>query len=416
MKIAVIDLLAKSGFTGHTRTAVATAKALRARGHDVIFLMRPQANTRLVEGASFEVIRIVQNWTGQFSRLDEQLYSLKHDCGLDLVHSFDFGGAADIVAACKKLKIPCFFTQCADQPYKRLIKVRPLIVVSQEWKVFLVQSEGWDAEDIIVVPARIDTEVLSLDADANQLASLKEKHNLPVDSKVILRVARVSPQYVTSIVQGIEATARLRMQGLNVSFVHIGIRQDRWSSKYIDRCIEEANKKCKATVAVSTQEGTANAPDYISAADLVIGAGRGAFDAMLRAKPVLIVGENGFAGTVTSTRVEELAYRNFSGRNASSERTAEESISELADEIERLITDNVYYSEVATFGQQYVLNKLDVRFGAAQYEQIYQKYVKDMRFTADEEIQKHRVSPATYWRHRIIPESTRARILKLVRR
>jgi hypothetical protein len=100
----------------------------------------------------------------------------------------------------------------------------------------------------------------------------------------------------------------------------------------------------------------------------VIGTGRGAFEGMAYRKPTLIVGERGYAGTVSMENIEDISFFNFSGRN----NTSPVSPSLITEELSHLLTDSEYYERTQSFGRDYLEQKIDIRAGIGRIESAYE--------------------------------------------
>jgi glycosyltransferase involved in cell wall biosynthesis len=110
------------------------------------------------------------------------------------------------------------------------------------------------------------------------------------------------------------------------------------------------------------------ARELVPFVDICVGVGRSIFEGMVCGKPCVVVGPNGYAGTVAEENVEDIARVNFSGRNAGSEVPAPE----LASALGRLLQDEDHARTVGEFGRQWAQQNLDVREGARRYEAIYE--------------------------------------------
>ena len=105
---------------------------------------------------------------------------------------------------------------------------------------------------------------------------------------------------------------------------------------------------------------------FMMAADIVMGIGRCAFEAMAIQKPTLIVGNLGFAGTVCEETVDQLAYYNFAGRNIVEVCPAVK----LCDELDDLLSNPMQRNALGPFCRKYVLENLSAARGAEQLEHV----------------------------------------------
>jgi glycosyltransferase involved in cell wall biosynthesis len=169
-------------------------------------------------------------------------------------------GLAEVVTVCKALHVPCFFTQCGGAGPSRMLPLNPMILFSEEVKDHLVLTHGFSPDSLKVIPARIDVariDALHTALDPGLYQAFSDKYGLDPSARIVLRIARMDPPYRTSILQGIDAVARLRRQGLPVQFVHIGYSDKEhaaWVYDEINRRIDSVNTELGGQVAFSAQD------------------------------------------------------------------------------------------------------------------------------------------------------------------
>jgi hypothetical protein len=140
---------------------------------------------------------------------------------------------------------------------------------------------------------------------------------------------------------------------------------------------DAANQKHGRVVAVSTKDESSSAQEYLGIADVIYGMGRSVFEGLASGKPTLVVGKVGFAGAVREDTVGPLAETNFSGRGVATVASREESVAQLADELEAIFTDPEYRRELGEFALKYAYVNLDVSVSAPTYEALYEKFRPD---------------------------------------
>ncbi len=378
MKILFVDMHA--GIAGHTRTATTLAQALQRRGHEVSFAVAKDSRTDVIEAAQLPIHRVPMRWAGRYPDLEKLIGSLYERGEVDVVHSFNSRGLPEAAKAAKALGVPVFQTICGGRARHDVLETKPIISLSHEVKKTLLKRMPLRDEDIHVIPARLDFAAMlraakSKDTEATH-RRFREKYALPPTSKVVLRIARVNQKYKGSLLQGADAVARLREEGFDVRFVHIGFAtpENAADLEEVRAHFDELNRAAGEVVAVSAQDEAPHAPDYSELADIVIGLGRTAFEGMLFEKPVLLVGSRGFAGLVGRDDTEQLAFYNFSGRNLSSAKPYEQSVTELTATLRELLRDEALRARVGEFGRRYVLENLDANAAARRYEVLYTSF------------------------------------------
>ena len=95
-------------------------------------------------------------------------------------------------------------------------------------------------------------------------------------------------------------------------------------------------------------------------------------EAMACGKPVVNIGENGFATLINDKTVSKAAYYNFSGRHL---RYYPKMGSPLIDEIIKIAGNVNIYDQLSKFSLQYVKENYDVESGANKLIKIYTEMV-----------------------------------------
>lgn len=413
MKILFVVL--NAGLAGHTRTSAIIGRALQARGHKVMVLISKNSNSSVFDSLGLPCVRTnhAQNWLGHYPCLCNDISRITLQHSIDLVHCFDGLAIAQVLWACKSLRLRCFFTLCGGPPQKRMLSVKPTISLSEEGRDRLLQITKLQKEDIKVIPARIELSNNTTDSDESTLHFFRNKYALPSDVRIVLRIARIGPAYISSILQAIDSVERLYCEGRPVRFVHIGYVQDPDLYRILVQKIDLVNARCRAKIAISAQDEAQYANKYINLADVVIGVGRSAFEAMSQKKPVIVVGKDSFAGTVCPETVNTLAYYNFSGRNASS-MTYDASVLQLTTALRQLLKNDDYYKSIATFGRHYVEKNLDVRKAVEEYEQVYSAY-SGIDYPRITELLQHTVFPVETWKTSLVTSRAFGPLIKRLR-
>ena len=116
----------------------------------------------------------------------------------------------------------------------------------------------------------------------------------------------------------------------------------------------------------------------INSAEVVIGIGRCALEAMACGKPVVIAGQRksaiggSFAGIVSQDNISEIKKYNFSGRNSSEETSAEK----IAKAVLNLVEDEEHRRELGAWGRRIVENEFDIEKIGEQIENVYLKVLE----------------------------------------
>jgi len=367
MKILIVVFKILLG--GHVISAHTTARELKKRGHDVAF----------AGGIGNYVDEIQKEFP--FYQLEIPLYYYKRqtyfrwayiDVALRLckitkennfgmIHAFD--ARSYIVACiCSILNnIPITGTLCGGKaPYYNLPQYSKIIVFSEEQKQKMIGKYGWKEHNVTVIRNRMD---ITHFHSNNILENMSKKYNINFHARNIMMISRfdktkVRLKYVMSALEPVF----LKYHDVNMVFIG-GQGESFEEGKRVEQNI---NKKfgCKKVLFTGSM---INASKLLVKSHLVLGVGRSAFEGMALGKPTLIVGEKGYAGSISPDKIEEIAYFNFSGRNNRTMTSPEK----LTNEIIRLLSNREYYDRLSDFGKNYIKSELDVRDGIPKIEKVY---------------------------------------------
>lgn len=373
MKIAICVLDASTG--GHTRTAVSTARCLATSGHEVLLVADEEGASPLIvrSGLPYQFLKVSPSGRipGLRSALETRLGTV------DVVHAFSMVAFPWCALTARQLRAKSVLTICGGPPPRRYPVMGGMSVLSQEQADGLARQGRLTSEDLLVVPGRLD--LASIDERLDQGRRMSEsaaaacQPTRSEESALILRVARVHPHYLRSIIEGAEAVAKLASEGKRVRFVHVGkVLPDR---QYLADALREhftsINDRFADDVVESIQEADPPIHELLAKAAIVIGTGRTAFEAMLSRLPVIVVGPKGFAGVVSPETIPTHLYYNFSGRNGEVQ-TPDASVSRLAAAIDGLLRAPQDEQQLAQL-DCWVREQLQVELGAKAYVDLYNR-------------------------------------------
>jgi len=369
--IAYVILDASLG--GHTRTAVTTARAVERLGHKVEFVIGNRAKPDVLEqnGVPYRVARF-----DQFSDLAKVLDGIPD---LGAIHTFTTLGCAELAAYAARKGINLVYTRCGgpstadffDSRMMRALELPFVCCVSPENGEHFLASLGMSKDRIEVLPGRVEVDAVVAKNDPALQAKLFEAYGLDPSIPVVLRIARVGPAYETSITQGAAAVAEVNARGVPCQFVHIGHVNVEESFAKVRQAIDAANERAGRKIAATCQDEGRNAIAYNGLAKIAIGAGRSLLEACSLRKPTIVIGVNGYAGLVSPDESGPLAYYNFAGRNIAQHKPAEQSIGEIADVFQKLLTDPTYYEAMADYALDFTRREFDVDAAARRYAELY---------------------------------------------
>ncbi len=140
-----------------------------------------------------------------------------------------------------------------------------------------------------------------------------------------------------------------------------------WYCKYYELAdaIRKMNEKIGREMIILTGF-VEDMPRVINQADIVIGVGVVAAEAMACGKPVIVASAR-FGGIVSEQNVAELRKYNFTGRNGNIPTDAEN----MFKSVSRLLSDDNYMKHLGEFGRRYAEKEFEPGKIAAQVELVY---------------------------------------------
>ena len=259
----------------------------------------------------------------------------------------------------------------------RLKQVHRFIAISSFQKSIFCKYLGLNDNDIVVIPNAIDLKRFSPSTCIKQSERIYERQpGVKSDSNKIVHVSRLSLDKLNAILNVINATPRIIKEFPNTQLLLVGSGE---FFDYANKLAEEINHQLNREGIIMTgaikDEGV---PKIMGLADIVIGVGRVALEAMACGKPVIVAGSTlgpfggNYGGIVTPSNIAELKVHNFSGRN-SFERANPRKIAEACV---RLLADKEYRLFLGRFGREYVKKEHDARKIVGQVEAVYCDAIK----------------------------------------
>lgn len=357
---------------GHVVSALTTAYELKRKGHQLTVISGkgdfvPEIATDIdyFQIPFFHFYRgrqtyfSLQSWK-TVSALKEHLAGKK----IDMIHAFDARSyLVGFLVSFLWNKIPLSGTICGGcSPYYNLPYLAALIVFSDEQKYKMKEVFHWPDQQVRVIRTRLNMENF-IKNDSSIITEYK-KFNIDPAKKNIMMISTFLTSKVNSLKATFKAIRIVCEKYADVNFVFIGGRGDFYdeAQKIVISINQDLNRQAIILTGV-----VPNAYRLLRHSYIVFGQGRSAFEGMAFGKPTIVVGETGFAGTVSSELIDEIAYCNFSGRNKEQFVDNEEFVNELV----RLIEDNEYYQAVASFGKDWVYENIDVAKGIDKIEDVY---------------------------------------------
>jgi len=371
MKIAFFVLAA--GMGGHARSAATIAEALANQGHKILFIGPKDSPVLQIlhDKKKCKIYGLSNNCRNLICDplLVKKTSKILREQEVEIIHTFDQHSHAIGYFLSKILNIPILSTICGGRikTINSLPHTRPIIVFSQELKEQLIKM-GVKIKDIIVEAARIDTKNFPLRITRKHLL---QTLRIESNKKIILMVTRIAwgkEQGIYSSLKSIDYLARRRKDFV---FLLIGNIESSTIKRKILKKIKQINRNHgRMVVVLDDKKFISNPLSTFDLADIILGIGRVSFEGMMARKPVLIVGNKGFAGIISSKNIKELSHYNFSGRNIKNEEIRVTDI-KMCLLLDSLLSDDKLRKEYASFGNVWAKKHLDVKTAAQTYNDTY---------------------------------------------
>ena len=367
---------------GAPMDAISLAKGFRDRGHDVYFFTKPGGeHQEMLDNTGIPII------AAPYSRWNPLLYNLNYRAYKILCQTIDRYDI-DVIFSLHHTSyvLSLFATLSRDVPVVHTLvwltfniyyPAYPgrVVFVAEE---FLHQSKPCfrlEPRERYVIPNRVDLDMFHPRIEAGDFP---RKYRLP-DSRIkIAFMSRINHAKFNSLLSAMEAAAILADRGMDVCLAIAG------GGPYYDNLAknsERINRKVGKEI-VKLLGVVIDTSRVLAWSDIVFGIGRCAWEGMASGKPTLVVGEMGFAGTVSPENVKELGYYNFAGRNLNCIVSPEV----LADEVVSIINDEILYEELAKFAREYAEKEYDYREGVIKLEEVFRQSINDPPLTGAQKL------------------------------
>ena len=218
---------------------------------------------------------------------------------------------------------------------------------------------------IFVEEARMDIQLLNDNtSDFNKNDFLMNKNFI---DKKILFVTRLSSQKQNAISLILESIKKLSKSRDDFILYIVAFSETRVNQILFEKKIDEINFLIGRQAIIYLKNHSSNVYKEF---DIIIGVARVCFEAMINAKPVILVGENGCSGIIDvqdKTHFYQLVRTNFSSRNIKPIKNVDHIINCL----NQLIDNSDYASKCALNNKKWVEKKMDARLLIKTHQKIY---------------------------------------------
>ncbi|WP_213975445.1 glycosyltransferase family 4 protein [Tepidanaerobacter acetatoxydans] len=243
---------------------------------------------------------------------------------------------------------------------------RKVIAVSEDVKKHLINGFKVNPDKIFVIPNGIDLEQFNPKIDSSQV---ERQLGLMHEDLKIVYVSRLMGARGEIALRLIEALPKIEKTFPNIKLIVVG-EGDKYES--IARMAAEYNSKTSENNVVVTG-ARLDTPLIMNMADVAVGVGRVALEAMAMEKPVIIAGEAGFMGILNPDNFEIAKKHNFSGRGSDMRTDADN----IAKSIKELLSDIELRKKLGAFGRQKVARYFSIETMTDEVLNVYHQVIEE---------------------------------------
>lgn len=241
-----------------------------------------------------------------------------------------------------------------------------VIAVSEDVKKHLIAGFKVNPDKIFVIPNGIDLEQFDPSIDSSPVEKqLGLKHE---DLKIVY-ISRLMGARGEIALRLIKALPQIKDSFPNVKLIVVG-EGDKYES--IAKMANQYNEKASENSVIVTG-ARLDTPQIMNMADVAVGVGRVALEAMAMEKPVIIAGEAGFMGILKPENFELAKKHNFSGRGSSMTTDSEN----IASAIKTLLSNEQLRKSLGSFGREEVAKYFSIESMTNQVLKIYYQLIEE---------------------------------------
>ena len=348
-------------YSGANIVAVDLATKIRDYGHEVIVYgpRGPMVEVLAHRNLPYHPMTCAQELNVRWPsmRAAHELRSLVADEGVDLVHTYEWPACLEaLLGPYRRDGVPLVASVMSMRVERFMPRTVPLVVGTRVLRDDLLRSRY---SQVALIPPSVDVD---RDDPALDLGDFREDCGISSDAFMVAIVSRLSSMKMESMLQTMDAVANLAA-GNDIRLVIVGggtLEED-----VIDRA---KTLNAAAGREVVTLTGTLGDPRPVyAAADVVIGMGSSALRGLAFAKPVIIVGTNGYAELFTPETSGEFLVQGFWGLGNG------DGLERLTTQLQGLLDDPARRELLGTFGRSFVRERFSLTRHAQALETVYKE-------------------------------------------
>ena len=369
---------------GHFRSMLTTAKYLNINGINVYVSLSND-----IKKNNYNEVKTLFPFTEKIVWFKKSIFlpntilhivylrSIIKKLNINVIHSFDLDGhiIAYLIWLTTFKTIKICTTICGGTIKHKYPFSYPIIVYSNELKEILVDRYKYNESDIFVEKARMDIDLLKNKTLRNSESDFLIEKNL-LNKKRILFVTRISLQKQNAILLTLKSIKKLSEIRNDFILYIVAFSENRKNQILLEKNIEEINSQIGRETIIYLKYHSSKIVNIYKNFDIVIGVARVCFEAMMNAKPVIIIGENGCSGiidTQNKSHLSQLERTNFSSRDIKPASNVNKTIYCL----NKLIDTSDLTSQYGFENKKWVEKKMDAKLSINTHKNIYDELCKN---------------------------------------
>lgn len=345
---------------GSQLNAIELAAAVRDRGHDVsVFAAEPGPLADTVTDLGLDLDVATRLGPRPSLPVARTLHALCRREHVDLVHAYEWPPCLEAAYGPRLLDgvaVGCTVMSMAVAPF--IPSSVPLVVGTEQ---IAAAARTRRSGPVAVIEPPVDTEANHPGIDPTPF---RERYGLGADPIVVL-VSRLAADLKLEGLERAVRAARLLAADAPVRLVIVG---DGPARERLDALAAEVNASTGTTTVVLTGELADPRPAY-AAGTVLLGMGGSALRAMAFAKPLVVLGERGFALTLAPDTVDTFLWQGFYGLGDGDVRPEG-----LADLVRPLLRDPSRRESLGAYARELVEARFSLTAAGSRQEELYRAW------------------------------------------
>lgn len=346
-------------YSGANIVAVDLATKIRDCGHEVMVYGPPGPMVEVLANRNlpYHPMSFAQELNVRWPspRVARELRRLVADEAVELVHTYEWPACLEaLLGPFGRDGVPLVSSVMSMRVERFMPRTVPLVVGTRVLRDDLLRSRY---RNVTLIPPSVDVDQ---DDPALDLDDFRGAFGIASDAFLVAMVSRLSSMKMESMLQAMGAVADLAV-GNDIRLVIVG-------GGTLEQEVIDHAKTLNAAAGreVVTLTGALGDPRPVyAAADVVIGMGSSALRGLAFAKPVIVVGTNGYAELFTPETSGEFLVQGFWGYGDG------DGMERLTTQLQGLLDDPVGREQIGLFGRSFACERFSLTRQAQALETVY---------------------------------------------